>query len=244
MLAVNPKVTNVIFREIGKGSHNDEAVFQGHWTTKVKADEPASAIIERHAKNPHPTKNGKWPNQRRSELSVEISADTNVYLIRIDPDTRAAFGPEPDPIMVLPRGFGEQVLSDVGLVYVDAAGTTRFMAAADIPTQFDQVPTGAMLTFTCDRVEIAKLWKSIMPQGHEDMPINIPFYLNLYDTRTKAPVWTYQPAGRAANDHVHADKYVETHGGIHPSEDPHGDNPIHFVTHGGIHPGSPSQSLY
>ena len=83
-----------------------------------------------------------------------------------------------------------------------------------------------------------------MPEGHDGPPINIPIYLNLYDTQTKAPVWTFQGAGRRVPEHSDANKHVETHGGIHPSDDPHGDDHLHPKTHGGIHPGTPSQLLY
>ena len=235
-------VANVIFREIGKFKDFDKAVFHGHLVTKVKADNSVEDIVAKHAKNPHPTKNGQWPGQKHSELSVEVTPGNNLYLIKLDPATEALFMAGTDPINVLPPELGAAVLSDVGLAFMDA-DELRFMPAADFAAA-TAVPQGAMLTFTCDRAKLEQIWKGIMPDGHKEFPIKIPFYLNLYDSRSKKPVWTFCPPDHAFRPAAAADKQVETHGGIHPSDDPHGDDHLHFVTHGGIHPGTPSQLLY
>lgn len=244
MLLPNQNVAKVIFREISKGPRNDEAIYNRHAVTPVKPNDPANDIVKRHAKKSIPTDSGQWPGQKNTQLSVEIGAGSNLYLIGLDQDTRAAFGPGPNPIMVLPHGFGRELLTDIGLVYLDSSGETAFMPAKDIPLTFDQVPLGAMLSFTCDRAKLLKLWNSVMPEGHDGPPINIPIYLNLYDTQTKAPVWTFQGAGRRVPEHSDANKHVETHGGIHPSANPHNEGSAGFTTHGGIHPGTPSQLLY
>ena len=173
---------------------------------------------------------------------MQVSDGNNLYLIKLDPETQAMFMPGTGPIIVLPPELGAAVLSDVGLAFMDA-DTLRFMTAAEFAAA-TAVPQGAMLAFTCDRAKLNQVWTEIMPDGHKDFPIKIPFYLNLYDSRSKKPVWTFgapnHPFRPAALDH----KFVETHGGIHPSDDPHGDDHLGMVTHGGIHPGTPSQLLY
>lgn len=242
MSFANLNVSTVIFREIGKFNKFDRAIFQGHVVTEVKADDPADAIVARHAKNPEPTKNGPWPNQKHSELSVQISSGNNLYLIKLDPDTRAVFAPGTDPIVVLPPELGGSLFENVGLAYVEA-NELRFLPAANLRDSAT-VPPQAMLAFTCDRAKVEQVWKSVMPEGHKDMPVRIPFYLNLYDSVTKKPVWTFGAPEHPFRPAAAIDKSVETHGGIHPSDDPHGDDHVHFVTHGGIHPGSPSQLLY
>lgn len=235
-------VTNVIFREIGKFEKLDRAVFQGHEVSVVKPNDPVDAIVTRHAKNPNPTKNGPWPNQKHSELSVKINDGNNLYLIKLDPETRAVFAAGTVPIMVLPPELGSGILENISLAYVEA-DELRLLPAANIAAS-EAVPPQAMLAFTCDRAKMEQVWASAMPQGHTDIAVKIPFYLNLYDAVTKKPVWTFGaprcPFRPAALDH----RLVETHGGIHPSGDPHGDDHVHIVTHGGIHPSTPSQLLY
>lgn len=234
-------VANVIFREIGKFGKLDRAVFQGHEVSVVKPNDSVDAIVTRHAKNA-PTKNGPWPSQKHSELSVEVTRGNNLYLIKLDPETRAVFMPGTAPIMVLPPELGSGILENISLVYAEA-DELRLLPAANIAAS-EAVPSQAMLSFTCDRANMERVWASAMPQGHTDIAVKIPFYLNLYDAATKKPVWTFGPPVPRFRPAAADDKQVETHGGIHPSDDPHGDDHPHFTTHGGIHPGTPSQLLY
>lgn len=235
-------VANVIFREIGKSANKDDAVYQGNEVTQVRPGQSVASIVAGHAKKSSPAGGGHWPNQKNTQLSIEVTAGNNLYLVKLDPATRAAFGP--NPIMILPCGFASDLLADIGLVYLNSADQPIFLPAHDIRNHPVDLRRDAMLSFTCDRAKLEELWKSVMPSGHQGIPVSIPFYLNLYDTATNAPVWTFQPYSKPLHHHPDPSKQVETHGGIHPSHDPHGDEPIHFVTHGGIHPGSPSQSLY
>ena len=238
MQLTNPNIDNVIFRSIIKSAKYDEAIYGYTRVIPVTAQDRVEDIVAGFVTDPTSGEADPQPAPHRSSLSVPVQPGNNLYLIKLDGSARAAFGPGPNPIMVLPPKLGDELLGDIQLIF-DNGGTTKFLAAGAIPNTFNEVPEKAVLAFTCDRTKLEQVWKSVMPEDHKDMPVAIPFYLNLYDTKTGAPVWAFLSHGRRAADHQHNTKHPETHGGIHPSY-----GPIHFVTHGGIHPGSPSQTLY
>lgn len=166
---------------------------------------------------------------RPTDLSIFLEEGDVTYVVELDSDTRAAFGPSAHPIMIMPFMLGRQLLSDVALVHKDSAGKIVLTPAQEIGAFYSSIPKNAALTFRCSRSAMAAAWAEIVnAAGHDDARIRIPFFLNLFDKKTGKPVWTYgegyHPAGSAHNDHDHdhdhgrqgKDRDGRVHGGIHP----------------------------
>ncbi len=166
-------------------------------------------------------------NPVATPLSIKLQAGDCTYLVSLAKGTRAAFGPGHHPIMILPPTAGRALLDEVGLVYVDPASKeVVFMPADEIPAQYKHVPAGAALTFRCNSQVLQAYWNDVVGSAGHQMAVQIPFFFNLYDTKTGKPVWTFGAHALAEHDH---DK---------------GPDRQDFRTHGGIHPSSPSQTLY
>lgn len=190
--------------------------------------------------------NGQKPH-KLPELSIKVEEGVNLYVIGFGEDTQTRFGPTSAPIQTLPPEYSNLFLKDVGLIYVDGAGNEKYVAAADIPANYPVIPESAMLVFTLDRAAMEYAWQvGVSIPGHTDYSIKIPFFLNLYDTKSGRPVWAYgehdgpksgsnsgagQPIG-AEFDMAQAK--AANAGGEMPGT----------VIHGGIHPSKPSQFLY
>lgn len=150
-----------------------------------------------------------------TDLSIQLEGDSDdvTYVIELHPSTRAAFGPGPHPIMILPMMLGRELLSDIALVYKDSKGDTVRMTQNNIPHEYSEVPKNAALSFRCNRSKMRAAWSAnVNNAGHHDHNIRIPFFLNLFDKNTGKPVWTYgedyhKPGGP---------KKDRFHGGIHP----------------------------
>jgi hypothetical protein len=211
---------------------------------KLNANSTAEALdkVNRFAKKGPNAASEDKPSKAPTDLSIEVDSSDTTYVIRIEPDIQTAFGPGPNPIMILPPHLGKDLLSDVGLIDEDGV----FTPAEDIDYDFAKRPKNAALTFRCNLGELKKAWAKYVDKIHPNHKIEIPIYFNLYDTKTGGPVWAYDK-NRYHDDHHRfmqeeesARLNVETHGGIHPkSDDDH-----HIKTHGGIHPGGASQYLY
>jgi hypothetical protein len=184
---------------------------------------------------------GQYPNQQHTELSIRLVEGKTTYVISFGNDMQTVFGPGNPPITLLPPSFSTEYLSNVGLVFPGASGAPDFTTS--IPADFDKLPAGAALMFTCDRLPLELAWKNAFKDHGRAVPLAMPFFLNLYDAKSQLPVWSsdmhlHMQSGEAAS-------HVETHGGIHPGgkNPPDGGKPG-GVTHGGIHPSSNVQLLY
>ena len=258
-------VTQVVFRHFGKNEDGVPKVSK--WDKAAVPRGKAWGRVNDHVKG-----NGKpgpvpGPDQPPTELSIKLAKGKTAYVISFDlEETHTVFGPGSAPITLLPADLSAQHLSNVGLVFPGAAGGCDFLAAKDIGPEFDKLPAGAALLFTCDRDELEKVWNCAFAEHGHQVPLAVPIFLNLYDTVSKLPVWV-SAAHMHSHDEGSADKKFETHGGIHPthkSPETHGgihpadksplthggihptdkDQPGHIVTHGGIHPTSNVQMLY
>lgn len=222
-------VSTVCYRRIVKGAQ-DVAEVGAHHKQPTSQGQPATHIVTDLAKGNTKPAPGKWPNHKHSELSVEAEAGLAVYMIELDSSTRARFGPGAYPIQLLPLTLTGSLLRDVGLLYTTPAGELVFVEADDIAAQYGSIPANAILTFSCDRKDLENAWTQIVINaGHAGKDIEIPFFLNLYDTKTGLPVWTYgnwHPVHTIDHDDGHShdggrncdDKSdVRIHGGIHPS---------------------------
>ena len=221
-----PQVKNVLYRQIGRkmlSGGKESAAFTKHKKETPGPSDDVLKLIEAHAKGHGKPDVGPWPNHKYSQLSVEATEGRNLYLIAIDPQARTKFGPGPSPIQIMPPGFGTGLIEEIALIYVDSNGLVLRMEATDIPTDITLVPDNAMLSFVCDRAKLVDEWKRVVGgTGHGSSPMRIPFFLNLWDTETNLPVWTY---------------------GVEAHAEHHEDHP-HIVTHGGIHPSDPTNDFY
>ncbi len=215
-----PQVENVLYRQIGRkmlSGGKETAAFTTHKKETPKPGDDVWKLVEAHAKghgNPNP---GPWPNHTYSQLSVEATKGRNLYLIAIDPNAHTKFGPGPSPIQIMPPGFGTGLIEEIALIHVDSNGQVLRMEAKDIPTDIRLVPDNAMLSFVCDRAELLKEWDRVVTgAGHSGSPMRIPFFLNLWDSHTNLPVWTYGVEAHAEHREDHS--HIFTHGGIHPSD--------------------------
>ncbi len=210
-------VRNVAFRLFTKGQHDVPKVEK--WDNAPVEPGKAWDRIGHHLKGNG--KGGQPPNPKHTEMSIELVNGKTVYVIEFGNDTQTEFGPGGAPITLLPPSLSGKYLSDVGLVFLDASGAPDFLAAEGINAD---TPKRTALMFTCDRVELEKVWKDSF-KGHDHaVPLAVPFFLNLYNATTKLPVWS-----------------SDAHGSIHPV----GKNPpVGVRTHGGIHPSSNVQLLY
>lgn len=220
--------------EIGLGV-NDRGEFK--YRQKVTANSTNDAVerighFSKHGPNGAPS--ASKPTHAPTDLSIEVDSDDTTYVIRIDPLAQTAFGPGSNPIMILPSHLGKDLLKDVGLI--DQSGA--FIAAEDISYDFAKRPANAALTFRCNLAALKVAWEKSVDARHGGYKVEIPIYLNLYDTESEGPVWAFDDH-RFHDDHqkfeaeaLAANKNPETHGGIHPK------------THGGIHPRGAAQFLY
>lgn len=144
-------------------------------------------------------------------IPIEHGDDDVTYLIRLNSCTRAAFGPGPHPIMIMPMTLGRELLSDIALVYEDSEKNIVRMTQNNIPHEYSEVPKNAALSFRCNRSKLIAAWTAIVNNaGHLERNFRIPFFLNLFDTKTGKPVWTY------GEGYHRAPKKDRFHGGIHP----------------------------
>lgn len=231
-------VSNVAFRLFTMGPHDVPQVKT--WDEAPVGRGKAWDRIGDHLKGHG--QNGQYPKQQHTELSIRLVQGKTTYVIAFGSDTQTVFGPGNPPITLLPPSMTAKYLSNVGLVYRDASGAPDFTAS--IPTDFDKLPPGAALTFTCDRTALELAWTDAFNGHGRPVPLALPFYLNLYDAKSMLPVW-------ASDAHLHfhdaglAAANFETHGGIHPGDKKVAvGGPMGFLTHGGIHPSSNVQLLY
>lgn len=185
-------------------------------------------------------KSGGKPNNDHTEMSIELVDCKTAYVIAFDPLVQTVFGPGGAPITLLPPSLSKDYLADVGLVYLDASGEPAFKAANDITDKYSDLPANAALIFTCDRAGLVQAWKDAF-KGHAHPPqLAIPFYLNLYDSESKLPVWASKVPPHDHDESETANNF-ETHGGIHPAVK---NSKPGITTHGGIHPSSNVQVLF
>lgn len=230
-------ITQVSFRHFGKNAAGVPQVKM--WDRKTIPRGQAWDRIDHHLKG-----NGQMghpPDQQHTEMSIQLDNGKSAYLISFDLDkTHTVFGPGSSPITLLPPGLSDGFLTNVGLVYPGASGAPDFLAARDIPTKYTELPAAAALLFTCDRDALVQMWNEAFKEHGHTVTFAMPFFLNLYDTVSKLPVWA-SDAHRAEKHGEEVVQNVETHGGIHPTDEP---PPGFIATHGGIHPTSNVQMLY
>ena len=231
-------VSNVAFRLFTMGPHDAPQVkiWDAARVKRGKAWDRIGYHLKGHGQN------GQAPNQQHTEMSIQLIEGKTTYVIAFDSETQTVFGPSDQPITLLPPSMSTKYLSNVGLVFPDANGAPDFTAT--IRADFDKLPAGAALMFTCNRETLELAWKDAF-NGHDHVvPLAMPFFLNLYDTETELPVWAsdrhlhLRGAGKAASN-------FKTQGEINSGhqEASGGDKPG-VRTHGGIHPSSDVQLLY
>lgn len=206
-------IENVIFRSIVKHGSKDEAVYG---VTKVKPFAPGgdvAAMVADFIAEDTPATIEHHQVSGLTSLSFAVNPRRNLYVIKLDGSTRAAFGPGASPIMTLPPKMGKDLFEDVQLLCPAGGSSLKAWAADNIPKEFADMPDNAVLSFVCDRNKLEALWQSVMPKEHKGFAPKVPFFLNLYDTDTQSPVWTFLDPNQR---HTHGDNGVTTHGGIHP----------------------------
>ncbi len=237
--------SKVAYRLITKAT-DDRPTVGKHFKGAAPSGKKPGFVAKGLAKGTVALNNGQMPGQLHTEISIKAEPGTNLYLIALDPSTQTRFGPGRYPIQLLPLDYTELFLQDVGLIYVDGAGTELFVAAADIPANYGSIPASAMLAFTLNRAALETAWTlGVTNSGHIDYSMKIPFFLNLYDCVSGRPVWAYGDPSVAISTSTNQSqlkvakpvksqaKAAQAGGGL----------PTPMV-HGGIHPNRPTQFLY
>lgn len=212
---------------------NERAVLQvSHQKDCDTYDKIWNEVGKQLGKKRKPNDSGRLPKKPPTDLSVYLLDEDVTFVIELHETTRAAFGPGPHPIMILPSMLGRELLSEVALIYKDASGQVIRLTQNNIPHEYSAIPPGAALSFRCSRSKMIAVWiANVINAGHgnpQKINIRVPFFLNLFDKATGKPVWTYG---------------TDYHPELKDGHD-HDKGPIDDLVHGGIHPDSVTQFFY